>query len=154
MRIDWTKEVPDGYQAMKDLDRFGEQSKLEPLLKELIRIRVSQINGCAFCLDMHTKDARALGETEQRIHVLAAWREVSSLYNPRERAALAWAESLTLLSQKGVPDEIYVHLESLFSPDEIIALTFVITAINSWNRFLVAFQVEIKNYVSRKKPAE
>jgi AhpD family alkylhydroperoxidase len=143
MRIDWYKTSPDGYQAMKGIEKVAEQSKLEPLLKELIRIRASQINGCAYCLDMHTKDARALGENEQRIHLLAAWRE-TSLYTPRERAALAWCESLTLITQTGSPDNVYAELERLFDPEDIVA-------INSWNRLILGFKVEMRNYISRKK---
>lgn len=149
MRIDWYKTLPEGYKAMKGLENVGEESKLEPLLKELVRIRASQINGCAYCLDMHTKDARALGESEQRIHVLAAWRE-ASFYTPRERAALEWCEALTLIHQKGAPDDVYAALERLFEPEDIVALTSIIVAINSWNRFILGFKVEIKNYVSRK----
>jgi AhpD family alkylhydroperoxidase len=117
MRIDWYKTSPDGYNAMKGLEKFVEQSKLEPKLKELIKIRASQINGCAYCLDMHTKDARAIGESEQRIHVLAAWRE-APIYSPRERAALAWCEAITLLPETGAPDDVYAEIERLFDQDD------------------------------------
>ena len=113
MRIDWYKTSPDGYNAMKGLENFDEQNKLEPKLKELIKIRASQINGCAYCLDMHTKDARAIGESEQRINVLAAWRE-APIYSPRERAALAWCEAITLLPETGAPDDVYAEIERLF----------------------------------------
>src|ERR1035437_1976059 len=132
---------------MKGFEIVAEQSKLDPLLKELVRIRASQINGCAYCLDMHTKDARALGENEQRIYLLGGWRE-TSLYTPRERAALAWCESLTLVSQTGSPDDIYAELERLFDSEDIIALTLTIVAINSWNRLILGFKVEMRNYVS------
>ena len=151
MRINWYKSSPEDYNAMKGFEIVAEQSKLEPLLKELVRIRASQINGCAYCLDMHTKDARALGENEQRIYLLAAWRE-TSLYTPRERAALAWCESLTLVSQTGASDDIYAELERLFDSEDIIALTLTIVAINSWNRLMLGFKVEMRNYVSRKRP--
>ena len=150
MRIDWYKTSPDGYNAMKGLENFVEQSKLEPKLKELIKIRASQINGCAYCLDMHTKDARAIGESEQRINVLAAWRE-ASFYSPRERAALAWCEAITLLSETGAPDDLYAEIERLFDQKDIVALTFAIVTINSWNRLTVGFRGEIRNYVSKKK---
>jgi len=151
MRINWYKILPEGYNAMKGLENFVEQSKLEPKLKELIKIRASQINGCAYCLDMHTKDARAIGESEQRIHVLAAWRE-APFYSSRERAALAWCESLTLLSQTGAPADVYVELEHLFSPEEIVELTFTIVTINSWNRLSVGFGTDVGNYSSQKRP--
>jgi AhpD family alkylhydroperoxidase len=150
MRIDWYKTSPDGYNAMKGLEKFVEQSKLEPKLKELIKIRASQINACAYCLDMHTKDARAIGESEQRIHVLAAWRE-ASIYSPRERAALAWCEAITLLPETGAPDDVYSEIERLFDQEDIVALTFAVVTINSWNRLIVGFRGEMRNYVSKKK---
>jgi len=151
MRINWYKTSPEGYNSMKGLENFVEQSKLEPKLKELIKIRASQINGCAYCLDMHTKDALAIGENEQRIHVLPAWRE-APFYSSRERAALAWCESITLLSQTGAPDDVYAELEHLFKPEEIVELTLAIVTINSWNRLSVGFRSDVGNYVSLKKP--
>ena len=151
MRIDWYKTLPEGYKAMKGLENVAEESNLEPLLKELIRIRVSQINGCAYCLDMHTKDALALGETQQRIFLVSAGHE-TNLYSERERAALAWCEVLTLISQKGAPDDLFTELERQFTPEEIVALTIAITAINSWNRLILGFKVELRNYISKKVP--
>ena len=150
MRINWRKILPDGYDAMKALENIVEKSSLEPRLKELIKIRASQINGCAYCLDMHTKDARSIGESEQRIYVLAAWRE-APFYSPRERAALAWCESLTLLSQAGAPDDVYTELEQLFKPEEIVELTLAIVTINSWNRLSVGLDTDVGNYTSHKK---
>jgi AhpD family alkylhydroperoxidase len=150
MRINWSKTSPEGYNAMKGVENFVSQSKLDPKLKELIKIRASQMNKCAFCLDMHTKDARAIGETEQRINVLAAWRE-APFYTPQERAALAWCETLTLLPETGAPDDLYEELEQLFTPNEIVELTFAIVTINSWNRLSVGFRTEVGNYVSHKK---
>jgi AhpD family alkylhydroperoxidase len=150
MRIDGYKTSSNGYNAMIGLENFVEQSKLEPKLKELIKIRASQINKCAYCLDMHTKDARAIGESEQRIHVLAAWREAPH-YSPRERAALAWCEAITLLPETGVPDDDYAEIERLFDQEDIVALTFAIVTINSWNRLSVGFRGEMRNYVSKKK---
>ena len=151
MRINWSKISSEGYNAMMGLENFVEKSKLEPKIKELIKIRASQINGCAYCLDMHTKDARAIGESEQRINVVSAWRE-APFYSPRERAALAWSESLTLLSQSGAPDDVYTELERLFKPEEIVELTFSIIVINSWNRLTVGFRSDVGNYVSDKQP--
>jgi AhpD family alkylhydroperoxidase len=151
MRLSWSKTLPAAYVAMKELQDFTDQSELEPDLKELVKIRASQINGCAHCLDMHTKDAIAMGEKEQRLHVLAAWRE-APFYSPRERAALAWCEALTLLPQTAAPDNVYEELENVFNPREIVELTFVIIAINSWNRLAVGFRSEVGNYVSHRKP--
>jgi AhpD family alkylhydroperoxidase len=149
MRINWYKDFPDGYQAMKGLELVAEQSKLDPIIKELVRIRASQINGCAYCLDMHTKDA--LGETEQRIALVAAWHE-ASVYSPREKAALAWCEILTLISQNKPSDDAYEELERFFDAEEIMTLTVTIVAINGWNRFIMGLKVEMRNYVSHKKP--
>ena len=112
---------------------------LEPSLMELVKIRASQINGCAFCLDMHVRDARSHGETEQRIALLDVWRD-SPLYSERERAALAWAEALTLLPQGRAPDEVYQELKAQFSEEEQAKLTLVIVAINGWNRIQVGFR--------------
>lgn len=153
MRMSWSKTVPKAYQLMLDIEHFAEETSLEPRLKELVKIRASQLNGCAHCLDMHTKDARALRETEQRIYVLSAWRE-APFYSPRERAALEWCESLTLLSESGAPDEVYAGLEQQFSPQEIVELTLVIVVINSWNRLAVGFRSNVGDYVSRKKTRE
>jgi AhpD family alkylhydroperoxidase len=112
---------------------------LEESLMDLVKIRASQINGCAFCLDMHTTEARKRGETEQRLYLIDAWRE-SPLYSERERAALAWTEALTRLSETGAPDEAYRALEAQFSKEEQVALTLVIVAINGWNRIQVGFR--------------
>lgn len=114
--------------ATKELDRVG----IDPLLRELIRIRASQINGCAYCIDMHTKDARAIGETEQRIYSLPAWRE-TPFFDARERAALAFTESVTLIAQDHVPTEDYDAVAAEFNPDEVAALVSLIVTINAWN---------------------
>jgi len=147
MRIDFTKAFTPGYRAMLGLERAVHEGGLEPLLLELVKTRASQINGCAHCLDMHTKDARALGEDEMRLHVLAAWRE-APFYSDRERGALAWCEALTLLPQQGAPDEVFAELQRNFSDDEIAALTFAIVAINGWNRLAVGFHSSVGDYVS------
>ena len=135
---------------MLELQKIVDESKIDHKLFELVKIRASQINGCAYCLDMHTKDAIALGEDEQRLHVLAAWRE-APFYSERERAALAWCESLTNISDTGAPDEVYEEVENLFSSEEIDELTISIVAINGWNRLAVGFRSEVGNYVSNRK---
>lgn len=148
MRIDWQKTLPEGYKAMLGLQQVVDKTSIDHKLLELIKIRASQINGCAHCLDMHTKDAIAIGESEQRIHVLAAWKE-APFYSPRERAALAWCEYLTQISHTAADDSIYDNLGSFFSPQEIVELTLAIVVINSWNRLAVGFKSEVGSYVSR-----
>lgn len=149
MRLDWYKTLPKGYKAMLDLQQVVDNSKIEHKLLELLKIRASQINGCAFCLDMHTKDAAAIGENEQRLNLLAAWRE-TSLYSPRERAALTWCEALTQLPQSGAPDDVYEEVKNQFSPEELVELTLAIVAINGWNRLAVGFRSNVGNYVSKQ----
>lgn len=153
MRLNWNKELPEGYKSMLDLQQVVDNSKIEHKLLELVKIRASQINGCAFCLDMYTKDAAAIGENEQRLNLLAAWRE-TSLYSARERAALAWCEALTNVSVSHAPDLIYNELVKLFSEKEIVELTLAIVAINSWNRLAIGFRSDVGKYISRKKPDE
>lgn len=153
MRLDWYKTLSEGYEAMLGLQKIVNESKIDHKLLELIKIRASQINGCAHCLDMHTKDAIAIGESEQRINVLAAWRE-APFYSPRERAALAWCETLTEISDKGAPDKIYFEVQSLFSPEELVELTLAIVAINGWNRLAVGFKSPVGGYVSNLKRVE
>ncbi|MEP6849141.1 MAG: carboxymuconolactone decarboxylase family protein [Acidobacteriota bacterium] len=119
--------------------------KIERQLLDLISFRVSQMNGCAYCLDMHSKDLRHEGETEQRLYVIEAWRE-TDLYTDRERAVLAWAEAVTLLTNKQVPDEVYEEARKEFSEEELIDLTLGVIAINGWNRANVAFQTTAGNY--------
>jgi AhpD family alkylhydroperoxidase len=120
-------------------------------LIDLVNQRVSQINGCAYCLDMHSKDLRARGETEQRIYMLSAWREVPDLYNARERAALAWAEAVTRLTDQNVSDEVYDQARKEFSDKELAQLTLGIVAINGWNRLNIAFRTPAGNYKSAIK---
>ena len=147
MRLDYRKTFPQALQAMLGLEPVVHDSALEPGLLELVKMRSSQLNGCAYCLDMHSKDARARGESEQRLHVLAAWRE-APFYSARERAALAWCEALTLLPQTGAPDEDYEALSAQFDEKEIVTLTLAIVAINGWNRFAVGFRSPVGDYVS------
>jgi AhpD family alkylhydroperoxidase len=134
--------------AIRHLIALGAQAAaagLEPALLELVKLRASQLNGCAYCLDMHSKDARAAGETEQRLHLLAAWRE-TSLYTERERAALAWTEAVTLVAEGHVPDDVYAEVSARFSEPEVVALTLAVVAINGFNRLNVAFRVEGGSY--------
>jgi AhpD family alkylhydroperoxidase len=147
MRVDYATAFPDGFKAMLGLEKAVRGSGLEPELLELVKLRASQLNGCAYCLDMHSKDARAQGEDEQRLHVLAAWRE-APFYSPRERAALAWCESLTLLPETGAPDDVFAEVDAEFSAEEISALTFQIVAINGWNRLAVGMRSPVGDYVS------
>ena len=121
------------------------KSSIEKHLRELIEYRVSQINGCAYCLDMHSKDLRHGGETEQRIYLLSAWRE-TDLYTPREKAALGWAESVTKLEHQEVPDEVYEMAKKEFSDEELVDLTLAVATINTWNRFNIAFRTPAGSY--------
>ena len=138
-RFDYAKVAPGANEAMRGLERHVRGSGFERSLIELVKIRASQLNGCAYCLDMHTKDARAAGESEQRLYVLAAWRE-APFYSERERAALEWTEALTVLARDGVPDELYERTRRVFSELELVNLTTAIIAINGWNRLSVAFR--------------
>jgi AhpD family alkylhydroperoxidase len=127
---------------------FETHKHLEPSLLNLIDIRASQINGCAYCLDMHTKDARAAGETEQRIYTLDAWRE-TPFFTDRERAALEWTEAVTLVSDTRVPDDVYERVKKQFKEDELVALTFAVIVINGWNRLNVSFKPHVGDYKPR-----
>ncbi len=146
MRIDYRKVFPSALQAMSGLEETVQTSTLEPVLLELVKIRASQLNGCGYCLDMHTKDAAAMGVEEQRMHLVVAWRE-APCYSPRERAALEWCESLTMVSDSDVSDDLFECLEAQFSPEEIVALTLAVVAINGWNRFAIALRSTVGSYV-------
>ena len=139
-RLNYYKISPATYQALLALQATVDQSGLEKPLLELVKIRASQINKCAFCLHMHTRDARKAGVSEERIYLLEAWRE-SPLYTERERAALAWTEALTLLPETGAPDDVYAQVAAQLSEPEIVSLTLAIGAINLWNRFGVGFRL-------------
>jgi AhpD family alkylhydroperoxidase len=130
---------PDGYRAMSGLQKYVNGSGLEPRLLELVKLRASQINGCAYCIALHVREARALGETDERMHLLNAWHE-APIFTPREQAALAWTESLTLVSETRVPDEVYERVRRHFGDKEIVDLSFAVVTINSWNRLSVAFR--------------
>ncbi len=138
-RLSFHTASPEAVQAMLALSAYVADCGIEHSLAELVKIRASQINGCANCLHMHTADARKAGESEERIYLLSAWRE-SLLYTPRERAALAWTEALTKLSETQAPDADYAALAAQFSPKEQVDLTVIINVINSWNRLAVGFR--------------
>jgi AhpD family alkylhydroperoxidase len=145
-RLNYAKASPDGFKAMRQLQAHVEGCGLEHPLLELVKMRASQLNGCAYCLDMHSKDARAAGETEQRLYLLDAWRE-SPFYSERERAALAWTEALTRISKtKDVSDAVYDEVHKQFSDKELVDLTFAIIAINGWNRLAIPFRSEPGHY--------
>ena len=147
-RLNYAKVSPGVLDAMLGLERHVESSDLEPSLLNLVKTRASQINGCAWCLDMHTKDARALGETEQRLYLLSTWREVP-FFTPRERAALAWTECVTLVSERGLPDEVYEEARKHFTEIELVDLTLAVIAINGWNRLNVTFGTVPGDYKPR-----
>lgn len=130
---------------MQALETYVARSGLEPSLMELVKVRASQINGCAYCIDMHTKDARAAGESEQRLYALSAWDE-TPFFSDRERAALAWTEAVTLLSETGVPDDVYELARQHFAEQELVDFTMAVIAINGWNRLAVSFQTAPGTY--------
>jgi AhpD family alkylhydroperoxidase len=145
-RFDITKHMKSAsVQAMLKLSHTVEASGLERPLLELVKIRASQINGCAYCIDMHTKDARGLGETEQRIYALNAWRE-TPFFTPRERAALAWTEAVTRVADTHVPDDVYDEVRPQFTEDELLALTFEVVVINAWNRLAISSRAVAGTY--------
>ena len=138
-RIDFNRVSPRAFQAMFGLQRYVNESGLDPALLRLMEMRASQINGCAYCLDMHSKDVRAAGESEQRLYVLDAWRE-TDFYSARERAALEWTEALTLVSRDHVPDHVFAAVREHFNEEELVNLSLAVVAINGWNRLNVAFE--------------
>lgn len=144
-RLDYGKISPEAIKAMYALETYVRHCSLEPLLKELVKVRASQLNGCAYCIDMHTKDARAMGETEQRLYAVSAWRE-APFFSDRERSALEWTEAVTLVGKTGVPDSSYEIVRQQFSEEEIVQLTMAIVTINSWNRLSVSFRAVAGSY--------
>ena len=136
-RFQYYREGNAGIQAMRDMETHLHACGLEAPLLELVKMRASQINGCAYCLDMHSKDARAGGESEQRLYCLEAWRE-APFYTDRERAALDWAEAVTLVAATHVPDEVYAHASRYFDEQDLINLTLAVVAINGWNRLAIS----------------
>lgn len=151
-RMDFRKASPAGGRAMAALHAFVHKCGLEQTLLELVKLRASQINGCAHCIDMHTKELRAEGESEQRLYLLEVWRE-SPFYSDRERAALAWTEALTLVIEGHVPDEVYDEARAQFSEEELVNLTLAIVAINGANRLNIAFRTVPGAYRPRARHA-
>ncbi|HEX8718859.1 MAG TPA: carboxymuconolactone decarboxylase family protein [Gemmatimonadaceae bacterium] len=144
-RIDYRHAAPGALQAMGGMQQYVQESGLEHSLLELVKLRASQINGCAYCLDMHSKEARAEGETEQRIYVLSAWRE-APFYTPRERAALEWTEAITLISKGGISEELYATVRKQFSEKELVDLTMAVVTINGWNRLAIGLGSDVGSY--------
>lgn len=149
-RIAYAKVAPEALRAHYTLEEYVRGCGLEHPLLELVKTRASQLNGCAYCIDMHTKDARAAGEKEQRLYALGAWRE-APFYSPRERAALAWTEAVTLVSQTHVPDEVYREAREHFSEKELVDLTMAVVAINGWNRLAISFRTVPGTYEPAKR---
>ncbi|MEN6453103.1 MAG: carboxymuconolactone decarboxylase family protein [Prolixibacteraceae bacterium] len=147
-RLNYSEVAPNAIKGMLELEKYVHGSGLERTLYELVKTRASQINGCAYCIDMHTKDARKAGETEQRLYALNAWRE-TPFYTERERAALAWTEALTLISENDVPESLYKATREYFNEAEIVALTMAIIAINGWNRLAISFRAVPGSYQSQ-----
>jgi AhpD family alkylhydroperoxidase len=147
-RIDARRYAQDAQKAMLALETYIADCGLEHGLLHLMKMRASQINGCAYCIDMHSKDARALGETEQRLYELDAWRE-TPFYTDRERAALTWTEAVTLVSETHVPDAAYEEVRRHFNEKEIVDLTFVVTTINAWNRLAISLRAVPGHYRAR-----
>ena len=144
-RLEYWKVAPGGFKAMMGLEAYLHESGLEAGLLHMVKLRASQINGCAYCIDMHWKDARAAGEGEQRLYGLDAWRE-AGYYTERERAALAWTEALTRVTEGHVPDEVYEATRGHFSDKELADLTWAVAAINAWNRVAISFRSEAGSY--------
>ena len=144
-RLDYAKVAPGAREAMYAVERYVRECGLERRLLELVKLRASQINGCAYCVDMHTKDARANGETEQRLYAVVVWRE-APFFTERERAALAWTEAVTLVSQEQVPDNVFEIARKEFSDKELVDLTMAVIAINGWNRLAISFRTVAGTY--------
>ncbi len=148
--LDYQKVDANSLKGMMGLESYVRGSDLEPALIELVKMRAPQINGCGYCLDMHSKDARAAGETEQRLYALSVWNE-TSFYSEREQAALAWTEALTRVSEIEITDEFYEEIQAHFSEKEMVVLTTAIIAINSWNRLAIGFGTEPGSYKPEAK---
>ncbi|MEO8416504.1 MAG: carboxymuconolactone decarboxylase family protein [Ginsengibacter sp.] len=147
-RLNYASVSPRALHAMLELEKYISTSGLEHSLYELIKTRASQINGCAYCLDMHTKDARKAGETEQRLYALSAWRE-TAFFSERERAALEWTEALTVISENDIPDSLYDSVRKYFNEMEMVELSMAIIAINGWNRLAIGFRTVPGSYMPK-----
>jgi AhpD family alkylhydroperoxidase len=152
-RLDFRKASPQGDKAMTGLHMFVRNCGLDHSLLELVKLRASQLNGCAHCIDMHTKELRADGESEQKLYLLSAWRE-SPFYTDRERAALAWTEAVTLIAESRVPDDVYDEARKQFSEEELVNLTMALVAINGANRLNIAFRTVPGSHQVRRRAAE
>ncbi len=152
-RLNYVTASHNAFQAMMDLQQRVSKSGLDASLLNLVDLLVSRINGCAYCIDMHSKDLRAAGETELRIDLVPVWEEVD-IYSDRERAAFAWAEAVTKVSQTHVPDEVFTRARQHFSPEELVNLTLAVVAINGWNRFAISFRSEPGHYQPAKRVVE
>lgn len=144
-RLDYETVSPESLKGMLELEKYVANSGLEKSLYELVKLRASQINGCAYCIDMHAKDARKAGETEQRLYALSAWRE-TPFFTERERVSLEWTEAMTLISENEISDALYESVTKQFSEKEHVALTMAIVAINGWNRLAIGFRKEPGSY--------
>jgi AhpD family alkylhydroperoxidase len=149
-RLDYHRESPQGVAALRQLEQYLKAGSLEEALLHLVKTRASQINGCAYCLDMHTKDARAGGETEQRLYTLSAWRE-APFFSERERAALAFTERVTLIAEHHDDEGLYAELQRYFSNKEIADLALAVIAINAWNRLAITFRSSVGTYQPHKE---
>ena len=145
-RFDWFQASPAAVQALLKLQAFINHGSLEHKTLELVKLRASQLNGCAYCIDMHTKDARAAGETEQRLYLLDAWHEATHLYSERERAAVEWTEAITNIGDGHAPDDVFARVRAQFTEPELVDLTLAISAVNAWNRLNIAFRVQAGGY--------
>lgn len=150
-RLDYVEASPQGYKALAALDGFVERSGIDPMLLALVQLRASQINGCAYCLDMHSKDLLAMGEDPVRIHTLSAWRE-TPFFSERERAALRWTEEITLINEGHAPDDAYEEVRRHFNDEELVNLTLAIATIGAWNRLSIAFRGQPGTYQSSRQP--
>lgn len=150
-RVNYMSLASGGVKALMAMEAYIHECGIEPKLIHMIKLRASQINGCAYCIDMHWKDLRALGESEQRLYGLDAWRE-APYYTDRERAAMAWTEALTLITDGHAPDEIYEQVRAHFNEKEIADLSFMVCAINAWNRLAISMRTVPGGYVSRLAP--
>lgn len=148
-RLNYGQVAPDGIKGLLEIEKYVANSGLDMTIFELVKMRASQINGCAYCLDMHSKDARAAGEKELRLYVLNAWRE-APFYTEKERAALAWTEALTLISENEISDALYKEVSTQFDEQELMALTMTIVGINGWNRLAIAFRTKVGMYKAEK----
>ena len=149
-RLDWVRVAPEALRAQRGLETYIRGCGLEHSLLELVKLRASMINGCAYCVDMHTKDARLAGETEQRLYAVSVWHE-TPFFTPRERAALRWTDALTAIARNEVSDELFSEVRAHFSEKELVDLTMVVVTINGWNRLSVSFRTPVGDYVPGSK---